>query len=219
MGFVKSHPKYRPWLPLFTVLLGTGCRIGEALALRWDNCDFEKNIIDITHTLTLRCNRNLGKTELCISAPKTQYSSREIPMFDAVRKALLEERDKQQVKNIVQPVLNGYSGFVFVDEENKVVLPRTVYCVLGCIIRDQNIEEYELAKKQHRDPLLLPHFSAHNLRHTFCTRMCESNTNIKVVQEIMGHSNISITMEIYNEATRDSKIQAFKNMNDIMQIC
>ena len=48
-----------------------------------------------------------------------------------------------------------------------------------------------------REPLLLPHFSAHNLRHTFCTRLCENESNLKVIQSVMGHSDIQTTMDIY----------------------
>mgnify|MGYP000842614751 CR=1 FL=1 len=57
------------------------------------------------------------------------------------------------------------------------------------------------AEKEKREPLLIRDFSVHNLRHTFCTRFCENETNLKVIQEIMGHSDISTTMNIYAEAT------------------
>lgn len=54
-------------------------------------------------------------------------------------------------------------------------------------------------------PVLLPHFSAHNLRHTFCTRFCENESNLKVIQSVMGHKDISTTMDIYAEATEEKK--------------
>ena len=53
--------------------------------------------------------------------------------------------------------------------------------------------------------MLIPHFSAHVLRHTFCTRVCENESNIKVIQELMGHSDVSTTMNIYAEATEEKK--------------
>ena len=58
-------------------------------------------------------------------------------------------------------------------------------------------KEKEAAEKEDREPLLLPHFSAHNLRHTFCTRLCENESNLKVIQSVMGHSDIQTTMDIY----------------------
>ena len=68
----------------------------------------------------------------------------------------------------------------------------------------------ELEKK--RDPILLPHFSAHNLRHTFCTRFCENESNLKVIQSVMGHSDISTTMDIYAEATEEKKQEIMANL-------
>lgn len=99
-------------------------------------------------------------------------------------------------------------------------------CPLNCInraidriARDYNERERIKAAEEHREPLILPHFSAHNLRHTFCTRFCENETNIKIIQEIMGHADISTTMDIYNEATTEKKIESFANLEDKIKIC
>ena len=75
-----------------------------------------------------------------------------------------------------------------------------------------------LTKKEQREPELLPHFSVHNLRHTFCTRFCENETNLKIIQEIMGHADISTTMNIYNEATKEKKIESFANLEGKIKI-
>jgi len=72
-------------------------------------------------------------------------------------------------------------------------------------------EEVE-AKKEHREPVLLPDFSAHSLRHTFCTRLCERETNLKVIQSIMGHKDIQTTMDIYAEATEEKKQETFEHL-------
>ena len=59
--------------------------------------------------------------------------------------------------------------------------------------------------KGEENPVLLPRFSCHNLRHTFATRLCEADVNIKVIQDTLGHKDISTTMEIYAEATKNYK--------------
>ena len=64
----------------------------------------------------------------------------------------------------------------------------------------------------------LPHFSCHHLRHTFCTRFCENETNLKVIQEIMGHADITTTMDIYNEATKDKKMESFAGLEGKIKI-
>ena len=73
------------------------------------------------------------------------------------------------------------------------------------ICADYNKEEAAKADAEDRDPILLPNFSCHHLRHTFCTRFCENETNLKVIQEIMGHADISTTMDVYAEATQEKK--------------
>ena len=54
VDYIAGSKLYRHWLPLFTVLLGTGCRVGEIIGLRWQDCDFEENIISINHNLIYR---------------------------------------------------------------------------------------------------------------------------------------------------------------------
>lgn len=217
--FTKSHSVYSHWLPLFTVLLGTGCRVGEIVGLTWDDCDFKNGIININHSLIYRPDEYTGKSGFYISTPKTKAGEREIPMFEAVKKALLNERMRQMREGFNQTVIDGYSGFIFSNRFNGVLSPHNINRAIERITRDYNVEESELAARQNREPLLLPHFSVHNLRHTFCTRMCENESNIKVIQEIMGHSDISTTMDVYNEATRDKKKESFAGLEGKMKIC
>lgn len=217
--FIKTHDVYNHWMPLFTVLLGTGCRVGEIVGLTWDDCDFKNGIININHSLIYRPDEFTGKSGFYISTPKTKAGEREIPMFEAVRKALLNERLRQMQEGFNQTVIDGYSGFIFSNRFNGVLSPHNINRAIERITRDYNVAESELAVRQNREPLLLPHFSVHNLRHTFCTRMCENESNIKVIQEIMGHSDISTTMDVYNEATRDKKKESFAGLEGKMKIC
>lgn len=60
------------------------------------------------------------------------------------------------------------------------------------------------AELEDREPDLLPHFSVHNLRHTFCTRLCESTNDIKFIQQVMGHADFSTTMDIYTHITQEN---------------
>ena len=139
-------------------------------------------------------------------------------MFDAVRQALLTERMRQMKEGFNPTIVDGYSGFVFSNRFNGVLCPHNINRAIDRITRDYNVQESELAIKENREPFLLPHFSVHNLRHTFCTRMCENESNIKVIQEIMGHSDITTTMDVYNEATRDKKKETFGKLECKMKI-
>ena len=75
-----------------------------------------------------------------------------------------------------------------------------------------NSEEVVKAKKQKREAIIIPRISSHILRHTFCSRLCEHETNIKVIQTVMGHADISTTMDIYAEVNRETTRQSLENL-------
>ena len=75
-----------------------------------------------------------------------------------------------------------------------------------------NADERLNAAREGREPMLLPEFFCHHLRHTFATRLCEVESNLKVIQSIMGHKNIEITMDIYAEVTDRKKEEIFENL-------
>ena len=91
---------------------------------------------------------------------------------------------------------------------------RAIDRICAAYIEDETV----LADQEGRDPVLIRHFSAHNLRHTFCTRFCENERNIKVIQEIMGHADIETTMNIYAEATKEKKKESFSNLEGKIKI-
>ena len=218
IDFLAESKTYNHWLPLMTVFLGTGCRVGELIGLTWDDCDFTEGIITINHNLVYR-QQDSGKCEMHITTPKTESGKRIVPMFEAVRKALLQEKKEQMRNGFNSTIIDGYSGFVFTNRCGYVHNPQTINRAIKRIYTACNEQEIERAKKEHRQPVLIPHFSVHNLRHTFCTRFCENETDLKIIQEIMGHSDISTTMNIYNEATKERKQESFARLEGKIKIC
>lgn len=209
--YVYKSPLYKRWGPLFTVLLGTGIRIGEALGLRWCDCDFKRNVIIIDHILLYKTTETSGY-QYHIAEPKTKSGFREIPMLSDVRKTLLKYKKCRPVQQSDFTV-DGYTDFIFLNNNGQVFMPSAVYDAIQRIQNDYNREEYFKAKKEHREPCYLPKFSAHNLRHTFCTRLCENESNMKIIQDVMGHKNITTTMDVYNEATAVKKAASFKDLD------
>ena len=218
IDFLAESKTYNHWLPLMTVFLGTGCRVGELIGLTWDDCDFTEGIITINHNLVYR-QQDSGKCEMHITTPKTESGKRVVPMFQAVRKALLQEKKEQMRNGFNSTIIDGYSGFVFTNRCGYVHNPQTINRAIKRIYTACNEQEIERAKKEHRQPVLIPHFSVHNLRHTFCTRFCENETDLKIIQEIMGHSDITTTMNIYNEATKERKQESFARLEGKIKIC
>lgn len=217
INYISRNRKYLHWLPVFTVLLGTGCRVGEIVGLRWSDCDFDENLISVNHNLIYRL-QDSGKCEYHITTPKSKSGIRIIPMLSEVKMALLQEKTNQLETGFNQTMIDGYSGFIFQNRFGECLNAHCINRAIDRISRDYNNEETETAEKEQREPELLPHFSAHNLRHTFCTRFCENETNLKIIQEIMGHADISTTMNIYNEATKEKKIESFSNLEGKIKI-
>lgn len=212
LKYLREHQKYRKWYRLIVFLLGTGCRIGEARALTWDDCDFTNRLIYINRQLVYYRASGEDKYKEHIAASKSSSGIRTIPMFQSVMEVLLEEKYLQDRMRIKSETVDSCSGFIFVRRTGKCLDEGSVTVALKMLAEKCNDEEIERAQREHRDPVLLPLLSAHDLRHTFCTRMCENESNVKVIQEVMGHSDISITLNIYAEATNEAKIRSFKNL-------
>ena len=211
MNYLYSNHSYQGWKPVITVLIGTGMRIGECLGLRWQDLDFENRTISINHNFVHRRVDEEGGT-IHINTPKTEAGNRTIPMIEPVYEAFLEEYQIQSITGFCTQEVEGYSGFVFASSNGTVTLPVEVNRAIHKIVDDYNAEETALAKKERREPLLLPQFSAHHLRHTFCTRLCENENNLKVIQSVMGHKDIQTTMDIYADCTEDKKKEVIKNI-------
>ena len=215
MNYIAEHPVYYHWWPLFTVLLGTGCRIGEALGLRWEDLDFEARAININHSLVYYPVGDSRTSVQRISKPKTEAGIRSIPMLDVVRDAFQMERDEQEESGYSEVEIDGMKGFVFINRFGSVSNPQAVNRAIKRIVSSYNAEEILSAKRERREPLILPDFSCHHLRHTFCTRLCEHETNLKVIQSIMGHRNIETTMDVYAEATERKKQESFEHLSSL----
>ena len=215
--FTKDHPIYNHWYPIIVCFLGTGCRMAELLGLRWKDIYWKENIISINHNLIYRLQDD-GSVQFRITTTKTKNGKREIPMFASVAAALKQEYNKQQKEGFCTQEIDGYSGFIWKNKIGQVLSPASINRMLDRIRLAYNTTESENAKKEHRKPDYIPQFTAHHLRHTFCTRLCEEETDIKLIQEIMGHANISTTMDIYNESNTERKKERFAALEKVSNV-
>ena len=216
--YIATHPIYYHWWPILTVFLGTGCRIGEVLGLRWEDINYEKRIICVNHNLTYYPVGEDRVSENHISTPKTEAGMRTIPMLDAVKDAFEMIWEEQKEKGWTDAEIDGMTGFIFCNRYGNIMNAQSVNRAIKRISSSYNATEEVEARKEHREPVLLPNFSAHNLRHTFCTRLCERETNLKVIQSIMGHKDIQTTMDIYAEATEEKKQEPFEHLAATMDV-
>lgn len=171
--------------------------------------DFEEE-----HTLVYYEHRSDEGKRGCyfnVNTPKTPTSNRQVPMLDFVKEAFLIEKKNQELLDLhCQVTIDGYSDFIFINRFGQAQHQGTLNKALRRIIRDCNDEQ--LLKDENTD-LLLPHFSCHSLRHTFTTRMCEAGVNVKVIQDTLGHKDISTTLNIYTDVTKELKRSEFEGLD------
>ena len=215
LDFLKKSNMYRHWYPIFALMVGTGLRVGEAVGLRWNDVDFDNDTISVNHTL-IYYNHAKGGCYFGINTPKTRAGERTIPMIESVREAILQEKEYQREAGIKCTArVDGFTDFIFVNRFGNTQHQGTLNKALRRIIRDCNQEILDKAKDKD-NVILLPNFSCHTLRHTFTTRLCESGINIKVIQSVLGHSDVSTTLDIYADVTKDLKKAEMQTFDDFM---
>ena len=179
----------------------------------------KRNIAEIKYSDVVQFYNHLTKKqELKINTPKTEAGMRTIPMLDAVKDAFEMIWEEQKENGWTDAEIDGMTGFVFCNRYGNIMNAQSVNRAIKRISSAYNATEEVEAKKEHREPVLLPDFSAHSLRHTFCTRLCERETNLKIIQSIMGHKDIQTTMDIYAEATEEKKQETFEHLAATMDV-
>lgn len=168
------------------ICLSAGIRIGEICALTWADIDTENGIISVKQTIQriYTIDGGVRKTELILDTPKTKNSTRDIPMSKDLLKML------KPIKRIVN------NTFFVLTNEARPTEPRT----------------YRSYYKNMMQELGMPAIKFHGLRHSFATRCIESNCDYKTVSVLLGHSNISTTLNLYVHPNMEQKKKAIEQM-------
>lgn len=159
------------------ICLNTGLRIGEICALKWQDIDFEKKLINIRKTLQ-RVYTVEKKTEIIIDSSKTESSVRAIPMSDKIYHILKELQKKQEI-----------DSFFLTGSKFKYIEPRTYQNIFKKILKDSKVKEYNF----------------HALRHTFATNCIKVGMDIKSLSEILGHASVDVTLNRYVHSSYEMK--------------
>lgn len=172
------------------IALNTGLRIGELCALRWSDVDMINNIIHVKHSV-IRVSAESSvngnkKTKLIIDSPKSEHSIRDIP--------------------ITQKLRHHLKTCIPVDSKNYILSNSTIFL-------SPRTFEYPFHKVL--EACDIDSFNFHILRHTFATRCIESNVDIKTLSEVMGHSNVNITLNNYVHPSFDDKRSQLEKLNTL----
>ena len=184
MQYVKENFTFRN-LGIY-ICLSTGMRIGEICALKWGDINLATEMISVNRTIEriYIIEKGMKHTELVIGTPKTKNSISDIPM----------SRELLKIIRPLKKVMND--DFYVLTNEAKPTEPRT----------------YRNYYKQLLKQLNIPNLKFHGLRHSFATRCIESQCDYKTVSVILGHANISTTLNLYVHPNMEQKKKCINKM-------
>lgn len=185
----------------FILALGSGIRQGELLALRWqEDIDLKQGIININRTVKrvkTFDGKSKNKTKIIFQEPKTKSSKRTIPLPAGVIQEIKEHRKRQLEEKLLAGEVYYDNDLVFCNELGKITEPATLTRIYKRILKKAELSDMNL----------------HALRHTYATRLLEANEHPKVVQELLGHSDISMTLNTYSHVMPELKKAAADKIN------
>ena len=197
LQFILEDDHYSQYYDAIYVLFKTGLRISEFCGLTIKDIDFKKKVIKVNHQL----QRTSDMRYIC-EKTKTENGVREVPMtpdvVDAFKRII-----KMRPKPKIEPVVDGYSGFLFLDKNGK---PKVA-------LHWEKYFQLSVAKYNKIYRVQLPQITPHVCRHTFCTNMAKSGMNPKVLQYIMGHGDISVTLDTYTHIKSEDAIAEMERLD------
>ena len=187
LKFIKEDAHFSRYYDAIYILFHTGLRISEFCGLTVSEIEFDEMRIKVDHQL-----QRTSQMKYVIEEPKTESGTRYVPMTEEVAacfRRIIASREAPKV----EPMVDGYIRFLCLDKNDmpKVALHWEKYL-------EHIVEKYN---KIYR--IQMPKVTPHVCRHTFCSNMAKSGMNPKTLQYIMGHSDISVTLNVYTHVNFD----------------
>ena len=194
LDFVKNDKHYCRYYDGMYVLFKTGMRISEFTGLTLKDIDMKNRTINIDHQLQRTGSR------IYIESTKTNAGTRIIPMQDDVFECF-ERIIARRPKMKVEPMIDGYTGFLWFDKDGRPMVA----------LHWEHFFQHAVARYNSIYRVQLPKITPHVCRHTYCSNMAKSGMNPKILQYLMGHSDISVTLNTYSHVQyEDAKEEVAK---------
>ena len=198
LKFVHDDVVYCKYYEVVYILFHTGLRISKFCGLTLKDIDLEKKIINIDHQL-----QRTAQMEYLIEETKTEAGKRRLPITDEVAdmfRAIIGDR----VPPKVEKVIDGYSGFLFYDENDMPLVA----------MHWQHRFNHMVGRYNDIYRVQMPNITPHVCRHTYCSNQAKAGMNPKTLQYLMGHSDISVTMNVYTHISFDDAEAELRKMEE-----
>ncbi|MEW6572938.1 MAG: tyrosine-type recombinase/integrase [Bacillota bacterium] len=187
---VCKQKTWQRWEPAFTLLVESGMRRGELLALQWPDVDFESKLLSVRQGLTR--TRTAG---LQIAAPKTETAMRTIPLTPKAEAALRNQKRQQAQEKLLAGAAYQDNNLVFATEHGTPIEPRNLNRAFQRICQGAGIKA-----------------TLHQLRHTFASRLIQAGADVKTTSEILGHAKSNLTLDTYTHSSLERKREAMRKL-------
>ncbi len=188
----------RRWETIYTVALALGLREGEALGLKWSDIDLEARTLSVKRTLARIGGKRYGaKGKLLLSEPKTTRSRRSVALPEFVAKALKAHRSQQATARLGAGSAWKDTGLIFTTGKGTPIEPSSLVADFKALLA---------MAKLPRD------IRFHDLRHSAASLWLAKGVPLKVIQELLGHSSITLTADTYSHVFDDLKRDAADRM-------
>ncbi len=198
LKFIHDDVVYCKYYEVVYILFYTGMRISEFCGLTLKDIDIQNKTVNIDHQL-----QRTADMKYIIVETKTDAGKRKIPITDdvaAMFQAIIEDREAPAVEKII----DGYTGFLFYDKEGKPLVAMHWQNRFNNMVNRYN----DIYRVQ------MPNITPHICRHTYCRNQAKAGMNPKTLQYLMGHSDISVTMNVYTHVNFDDAEEELRRMEE-----
>ena len=196
LKFIHDDNIYCKYYEVVYILFHTGLRISEFCGLTVRDIDLKNMKIKVDHQLL-----RTSQMKYMVTETKTEAGKRLLPITEDVAKmfrALVEDREAPKI----EPIIDGHSGFLFYDKEGMPLVAMHWQHRFNHMVNRYN-EIYRIQ---------IPNITPHVCRHTYCSNMAKAGMNPKTLQYLMGHSDISVTMNVYTHVNFDDAEEELRRM-------
>lgn len=201
----KEYAKNTLYYNAYCLVLETGLRVGEIGGLQWDDIDFDKKCLHVKRTILQE------KGGFYFGKPKSRLSKRKVPLTNEAISILQAQKSLQNKLRIKSKDWHSeWDGLVFTTINGNPVGSSTFRTMMIRIVKNINFDRQCSNPDSYEE---FEHIYMHSLRHTFATRCIENGVNPKALQKMLGHSTLSVTMDLYVHVTDEQNFLEIEKMN------